>query len=315
MLLQVLWRPDVVWGVEPALMCAPSVLLTARLSGAGAWLHVQDFEVDAAFDLGLVRAPWLKSWVLGFERFLMNRFDKVSTISANMLALLLDKGVPLPRTELFPNWVDTAVIKPLTKDPSANLGFVGRGYRAEWGVSDEAVIALYSGNMGEKQGLEMVVEAARRLTAHNDICFVMCGEGAAYGRLRQMAEGLTNILWMPLQPFERLNELLNAADIHLLPQRASAADLVMPSKLTGIFASGRPVVAAAEPDTAVYEAVKGRGLVVQPDDVDRFFAAILDLAGNTTERQKLGQAARDYAIKNLDKDVILVRFEKALMHL
>jgi len=161
----------------------------------------------------------------------------------------------------------------------------------------------------------MVIEAARRLADRIDIIFVMCGEGAAFGRLRQMAEGVTNIRWMPLQPFERLNELLNAADIHLLPQRGSAADLVMPSKLTGIFSSGRPVVATAEPSTAVFDAVEGRGLVVPPDDVDKFGAAILELAGDPGQRQRLGQAARDYAVKNLDKEVILTRFEKTLMDL
>lgn len=313
MLRQVFWRPDVVWVVEPALMCLPAALLTARLSGAKAWLHVQDFEVDAAFALGLVRLAWLKKLVLLLERFLMNRFDRVSTISSNMLALLLDKGVSLRRSVLFPNWVDTAEITPYINSLPRNKGAHAQGYRSAWGVANDTAIALYAGNMGEKQGLELVVEAAEKLAQREDVCFLMCGDGAAYGRLRQMATGLTNIRWIPLQPYERLNELLNTADIHLLPQHPSAADLVMPSKLASIFASGRPVVATAEPGTAVYKVVAGRGLLVQPGDVEQFVKAILELVENPTKRRALGQAAHTYAVKNLDKEVILTRFAKMLI--
>ena len=83
MLRQVAWRPDVVLAVEPPFFCAPQAWLTARLSGAQAWLHIQDFEIDAAFDLGLLRADWAKRWVLSFERFWLRRFDRISTVSEN----------------------------------------------------------------------------------------------------------------------------------------------------------------------------------------------------------------------------------------
>lgn len=107
------WRPDIVWVVEPALMCAPMAWLTARLSGAKAWLHVQDFEVDAAFELGLIRSDALKKVVQAVESFLMNRFDKVSSISSAMVARLQEKGVAPDKIELVPNWVDTAEICPI----------------------------------------------------------------------------------------------------------------------------------------------------------------------------------------------------------
>jgi len=81
MLSQCFWRPDVVMVVEPALMCAPQALLVARLSGARGWLHVQDFEVDVAFDLGMIRDGWLRKFVSGIEQWLMRRFDRISTLS------------------------------------------------------------------------------------------------------------------------------------------------------------------------------------------------------------------------------------------
>jgi len=305
-LLHALWRPDVVWVVEPTLFCAPAAWLVARLGGGRTWLHIQDFEVDAAFELGLLRSPILRNWIGYLERWWMNRFDRVSTISANMLARLHTKGVEVERMVLFPNWVDTKSIFPSSEE---------NWVRKELGLGSEVLVALYSGNMGDKQGLEVIVAAARILVHQPHICFVMCGNGVARTHLEKDAEGLTNIRWLPLQAAERFNDLLNAADIHLLPQRANAADLVMPSKLTGMLASGRLVVATASLGTAIAEVVVGRGVVVPPEDPAIFAQAILRLAGDSDLRKRLGAAARKYAVDNLDNEVILRQFEKELLSL
>ena len=103
--------------------------------------------------------------------------------------------------------------------------------------------------MGYKQGLECIVDVAKQLQANSNIIFIICGDGAAREMLEKSADGLQNIQFLGLQPLEKLNQLLNTADIHILPQRADAADLVMPSKLLGMMASGRAVIATANPDT------------------------------------------------------------------
>jgi colanic acid biosynthesis glycosyl transferase WcaI len=306
MLLQVRWQPDVVLVVEPPLFCAPIAALTARLSRGRAWLHVQDFEVDAAFDLGLLQSQRLRRVVLAVERWVMRRFDKVSTISGRMLQRLEAKGVTDSQRVSFPNWVDTDLIYPMNH-PSP--------FRDELGIGPQDVVALYSGNMGQKQGLEIVIEAARILASENNVRFVLCGQGAAYARLREMAEGLANIIWIPLQPMERLNELLNLADIHLLPQSADAADLVMPSKLTGILASGGPVIATAAEGTEVWSVVEGRGINTLPGDVSAFVDGILSLARDPERRAALGQSGRVYAEEYLGRDKVLERFEAELLRL
>ena len=238
---QLLWRPQVVWVVEPALFCAPAAVLLARLSGAKAWLHVQDFEVDAAFSLGLLRGARIRALVTKAESWLMRRFDVVSTISKRMHELLLRKGVPAPQAKLAVNWVNMASFAlPSTAGVAA--------YRQELQVPPGAVVALYSGNMGGKQGLEVLAEVARLLAQQaGQVVFVFCGSGAGRADLVARCQGLANVRFMDLQPLERLPDLLATADIHLLPQRADAADLVMPSKLTGMLASARPVVATAHP--------------------------------------------------------------------
>ena len=303
MLYHTIWKPDVVLAVEPPFFCSYQSWLAARLSGAISWLHVQDFEIDAALDLGILKVAWAKRMIYGVEKWILRRFDRVSTISGRMLGRLDTKGVAPVKQFLFANWVDTNQIKPLERESP---------FRSELGIRSDEIVALYSGNMGEKQGLETVIEAARSFSRTMPIRFVLCGQGAAYTRLRMLAEGLKNIIWMPLQPAERLNDLLNLADIHLLPQRADAADLVMPSKLTGIMASGRPVVATANEGTEVWSVVQGRGITVATGDDRAFVAAVAALAKDPARRALLGAQARKYSVEHWAKEQVLNAFEAAL---
>jgi colanic acid biosynthesis glycosyl transferase WcaI len=300
------WRPHVVIVVVPTLFCVPNVLLAMAGSSAKRVLHVQDLELDAAFDLGLIKREEARSLALKVERSLLRRFDRVTSVSRRMLKRLSAKGVESDRLTLFPNWVDTDQIKPA---PGASF------FRCEWGIKPRSIVLLYSGALGEKQGVEILFQAAQRLEANPSIQLVVCSAGPAFKRFRNEYSLLSNVIWHDLVPENRLNDLLNLADIHLLPQRADAADLVMPSKLTGMLASGRPVIATAVEGTQVAEAVEGRGIVVPPGDVDGLVGAVERLAADASFRQSLGEAARKYALENLDKKLILKRFEEDLVSL
>lgn len=299
MLWQVSWRPDVVWVVEPPLFCAPTAVIIARLTGARAWLHVQDYEVDAAFALGLLKGELSRRMVSALERWIMRGFDRVSTISDNMMTLARKKGVRPDRLTYFPNWIDLEAITPV-----AGLN----PYCAELGIPEDAVVALYSGNMGGKQGLEIMAAAARLLAPEPNLHFVFCGNGAGREELVRHCADLENVHFMDLQPFERLNDLLGMADIHLLPQRADAADLVMPSKLTGMLASGRAVVATAGEETGLGKVVRQCGVAVPPGNAEAFAEAIRMLACDPARRQALGRAGRVYAEEHFGRDAILTRF-------
>jgi len=295
------WRPDVVLVVAPAFFCAPGAWLTARLCGAKAWLHVQDYEIDAAFDLGLLKGKALRGLVTTVERWLLRRFDIVSTISQRMVERAIAKNVAPERAVLFPNWVELDAIAP--------GGAATNRYRAELAIHENAIVALYSGNMGAKQGLEILSEAARRCP---QVQFVFCGNGAGRADLEARCHTLANVRMLDLQPAERLGELLTCADIHLLPQRADAADLVMPSKLTGMLASGRPVVATAHAGTEVAKVAEGCGIVAPPEDAAAFAAAITVLAGDSERRAALGMAGRRYAEEHLGLGAVLGGFEARL---
>ena len=328
MLHSLAWRPQLVINIAPTLASAPGAWALARLSRARCWLHIQDFEVDAAMDMGIVHAGLLRRFALATERWLLRRFDRVSTISSRMLDKLSAKGVPPQRQVFFPNWVDTDAIRPLI-EPSP--------YRAELAIPADAVVALYSGNMGLKQGLELLGEAARALSPASlplppagegarradgvsscsapDLYFVFGGEGPARAMLEQACAGLPNVRFLDLQPTERLRDWLGLADIHLLPQRADVADLVMPSKLTGMLASGRAILATALPATGVAQAVASCGLVTPPGNVEAFVAALRELTADAGLRTRLGHAARKQALATLSRDAVLNAFEQQLHRL
>lgn len=291
-------RPQVVITVAPALLGVFTAWLAAKLAGAKLWIHVQDFEVEAALATGLLPrnglpariASWLEAWLLRLG-------DRVSTISPQMCAKLIDKGVAPARVLEVRNWADSR----WAPDAAG-----AEAIRADWGLGARKV-ALYSGNIARKQGIEILVEAARLLQHRDDLAFVICGEGPNRVELERLAAGLPNVQLHDLQPAEKMGAMLTMANIHLLPQIAGAADLVLPSKLTNMLASARPVVATTEPGTGLYDEVDGCGTVTPPGDAAALAAAITALADDPERCAVLGSAARERAEQRWMKDAIIDR--------
>lgn len=300
-------RPAVIMLVVPTLVCAPAAILVGKLLRIPIWLHVQDFEIDAMHAMGIASTgSWARRLSLSIESWLMKRFDRVSSISPNMVSRLLTKGVQPQRAIEFPNWVDVTMISP---QPT---GRMDNPVRLKLNLPDDAVIVLYAGNMGQKQGIEVVLDAARSLSGHPRLRFVLAGAGAALDGLKQQAHGLDNVQWLPLQPLELLNDLLNMADIHVLPQRADAADLVMPSKLTGMLASGRPVIGTADAGTQLGDVLNACGVRVPPGDATALAQALAALADAPDERARLGSKGRQHALDHLSHTAVLTAFEGQL---
>lgn len=303
------WRPAVVFAVAPATFCAPVAWLAARLAGARAWLHVQDLELDAAFKLGFLKGPRLQRACRALERRLLGAFDRVTTISRRMLRQLACKGVELPLIGLLPNWVDLSALQPLAEAPAAAR------LRASLGIGAAQKVLLFSGTMNRKQGLEVLVQAAEQLQARADIVFVMCGAGEMRAGLQAASANLANVRFIDLVPAEELGALLTMADVHLLPQLRNAADLVLPSKLGGMLASGRPVVAAADAGSEIATIVQHCGLRVEPESAAGFVQAIITLCDDDTRRLDLGVTARVLAESTLGVEAVLNRLDAELQAL
>lgn len=300
------WRPDIVISVVPTLFGAPGALLTARLARAKSLLHIQDFEMDAMLGLGMGRDGGVGASI---ERWLMRRFSAISTISYSMVERAEAKLGSGRKALFFPNWVDIDFVKP---GPTGDL------YRQLWGIPPQTKVVLYSGNMGRKQGLEIVLEAAAALKGEEDVLFILVGAGAAAENLRKAAEAraLSNVRFYPLQPYEQLPELMALADVHLVVQRRGAADAFLPSKLTTILAAGGNALVTAEVHTELgrlCEKHPGIAVRVEPEDAARLTETLRGmLALVDVEHRRHNAVARAYAEQNLDKQRVLERFEADL---
>ena len=271
--------------------------------------HVQDLQVDAALDLGMLPSalgPVLRT----VERLQLRCATLVTTISFGMRQRLLAKNGARHGVALFPNWTDVSAMAP----------YVGENpYRSEWGLTSHDVVMLYSGNLGAKQGLDDLLHAAAHLRDQTHLHWVIAGQGADRVALEALAEelDLPRMHFLDLQPKERLAEFLSAADIHLLPQKQSAGDLVMPSKLLNIFAVARPVIVAAERDTELERVVRrsAAGLVVPPEDPAELAQAIRVMSSDAVMQKWAGNNGRQFVSAVLDRPHVLGAMSRTLTKL
>lgn len=298
-------KPDVIVAIAPTIMTGIAVQVAAKLTGAKTWLHVQDFEVEAGFATGQLGSDGIAGrTAMWFSRRMMKSFDRVSSISSEMVRKLLTNDVKPENAVELRNW---ASIEKVSVQSASS-------YREEWGITTPYV-ALYSGSIAKKQGMTMLIDVARELEAANLVTLVICGNGPERAELEEMASGLRNIQFRDLQPFDRLGDLLAVASVHLLPQKRDAADLVLPSKLGNMLASGRPIVAGASIDTAIWREIEACGIAIEPEDAAAMAAAISSLVPDTARCTTLGREARKRAETHWAQAAIIDQFEAALSDL
>jgi colanic acid biosynthesis glycosyl transferase WcaI len=299
-------RPDVTIVVTPPLPAALPILLIARLRGSRSIVHVQDLQPDAALDLGMLKPGVFARTLFAIERWTYRAAHVVSTISFGMMGRIASKGVPTEKLIMLRNWADDDLVRPLPRETR---------YRSDWGLDGKFVV-LYSGNLGRKQGLGSLLDAAGALRDRPDIAVVIVGDGAERADLEAAAAsaGLTNVQFRPLQPMEALPELLATSDVSVIPQVANIEHLVLPSKLGNMLASARPAVVAAGPgsDLAMMIEAGDCGIVVSPGDGEALARAVLRLADDPEECARLGRNARQTMERQLSKAAVLGEFQRWL---
>jgi colanic acid biosynthesis glycosyl transferase WcaI len=271
------FRPHLVAAVDPPALCLPVLRLAARRAGAASWVHVSE---GAALTDALGK-----------------RFDHVSLAGIDAAERLAAAAISAPRGFALPSWIDTRRIHPL---PEAGA------LRDSLGLAADAVVALYAGSLEPRQGLDALVDAARRLPPNGAVVVVLAGRGPAWSGLA----AATHALPLRLLPWPRaanLNGLLSLADIHLLPGGLAAHDPLFPAKLAALLASGRPILAAGAVPPTLDQAVTQASA-----DGDGIAAAIVDLAAAPRERRRRGIAARQTAQDYHDKERVFRQVERVL---
>jgi colanic acid biosynthesis glycosyl transferase WcaI len=292
---------DIVICVSPPLQLGVTAWLIARSRGARLVLHLQDLVPDAALSVGMMGEGRAVRLARRLEHFAYSRADLITVISEGFSDNLIDKGVPTEKLRLVPNWVDTSKFNAAA-DPAV---------RAALGAQNGETLVLHTGNMGAKQGLETVIDAAADL-AHDNIVLALVGDGNHRKPLEARASrlGLTNLKFLPLQ--DDLPATLAAADVLVLSQRKRVLDSVAPSKLLSYMASGKPIIAAASELSEAARLVRaaGCGVVVPPEEPTALAAAVLELHRRPEDWHTLGVAGRCHVNEHYERSDVLGQWSK-----
>lgn len=281
-------------------------LAVARLHRAPLLVVSEDVFPEIATELGRLTNPLLVGLLGRLVGFYLQRADRVVAIGERMRERLIAKGASPERISVIPNWVDTKAIVPLPRenDWASQHRLTGR------------FVVMHSGNVGHAQNLDALVRAATFLRDLRDLRIPVVGFGARHAELRTLAKRLEAdaVRFLPYQPREVLSQSLGSAHLHYVGLAKGLSGFVVPSRLYGILAAGRPVLVAADPDseTARLVAEVGCGIVLPPDRPDLVAGAIRDAHEGLLDLDGMGRRARAYAEREADREVALGRYRRLI---
>jgi colanic acid biosynthesis glycosyl transferase WcaI len=300
-LYQMKWKPDLVICVAPNLLGAIIPVIVGKIIGAKTWLHIQDLEIDAAERLGMIKSKLLLKLLHKIESIFYNNFCKITTISEGMKDQLLSKGVDKSVVSLMPNWANLNEIYPIDKNHPSVIAYINH-----LKLPQDAKIALYSGSISEKQGLEELILAFKDLT-NEEILILICGNGPNLEKLKKLAEPNKKIKFLDLVPKNELNLLLNIADVQLLIQKNEIDDQVMPSKLANMIAVGRPIIVIANESSNISTLItkQNLGIAVPPNKLGSLVETIQAITNNNHMQLEIAKNCSKYSQEHLSIDQIL----------
>ena len=257
-----------------------------------------------ALELGIMKRNSITRLLYKIESALLRNATKVSTISPAMRTKVCQKGVTNENVILCPNWSNIKHIKSASRQ---------NRFREIHGVASNEFLVMYAGAMGEKQGIELILYAAKKLNDIKNIKFFIIGNGGNRTNLEKLASQLSlkNTTFLDIQPLDYLSDMLCSADVHLVVQKKEASDFVLPSKITNIFASRRACIVTAEASSSLGSLIleNKTGVLVNPDDSTALADSILKLRADPRLSKELGENARKFAENSLDIDSIMKNFE------
>jgi colanic acid biosynthesis glycosyl transferase WcaI len=289
---------------SPPLPLAMATLILAGIRGKPAVLNVQDIFPQSAIDLGVLKNPWLIWFFKSLEAFVYRHFRLTIAHSEGNRRYIISRGGQPRRVATIPNWVDTEAINPEAKTNSL---------RAALGLEGHFIVS-FAGIMGYSQDLGTIVEAAALLKGHQNIAFLLVGDGVEKPRLQQIAQEskLTNVHFLPMQPKEEYPKVLAASDLCIVTLRKEVRTPVVPSKILSIMAAGRPVLASLplEGDAPRLLAEAQCGVCLPPGNPELIADAILNFYQDSRLGEEMGVKGRHYAVQHLSLQACVVQLEK-----
>lgn len=253
-------KPDVVIGVIPSLSSGVLAARVARRHGAPLSLWVQDLMGRAASQSGMAGGGSVARRTASIEGWVARQAGTIGIITEGFRPYLLQHGVSEETIHVIGNWSHIE-----------RSAFGKKEARSMLSMLDGGAICMHTGNMGLKQGLDTLIEAARCSWKRDDnLSYVLLGDGSQRSYLESLASDLPNVRFIDPVPSADYPTYLAAADVLILTQRGSVVDMSLPSKLTSYVAAGRPVVAAVSHDSEAARFVRRlpHGHLALPDDAE-----------------------------------------------
>lgn len=293
---------DAVLAMSPPLTLGLTGWAVAKRRKAPLVFNIQDVYPDVAIELGALTGKRAIAAAHRLERICYARSDAITVLSNDLKDNLTAKIGDPAKIHVIPNFVDTETIRPGDRD---------NAYRTEHGLTGKTVV-MYAGNVGLSQSFELILAAATALSYEEDIAFVINGGGSALDEFKAKAAGLGNMVFVPMQPVERLGEVLAAGDIHLVPLKRGLARSSVPSKTYSILAAGRPVVASVDDGSEVVRILEGAdaGIAVPAEDPEAFTKAIRSLLDDPARASAMGANGRRFVESWASPAAVAGRYEE-----
>jgi colanic acid biosynthesis glycosyl transferase WcaI len=299
-------RPDVVVCMTDPPFIGAAAQLVARRFRVPLVAISQDVFPEIAVRLGRLRNPIVIGVLGGLIASSLRYADRTVVIGDTMRRRIVAKGVDPARIRVIPNWGDAQRITPQPRDNawSRSHGLTGR------------FVVMHSGNVGHAQDLDSLIRASTLLRDLEDLRIVIVGSGARHDELIALAERLeaASVEFLPYQPREELSDSLSSASVHFVGLARGLAGFVVPSRIWGVLAAGRPVLAAAEDEseTALVVRETACGIVVAPGDPFRLAEAIRACHDGVHDLEEMGRRARAYAESEADREIAVARYRQVL---
>ena len=295
-------RPDVVVALTDPPIIGLAAWLASRRFGAPLVMSFQDLFPEVTALLPDFHSNTINNWLQRTNQFLVRRAARNIALGETMRQRLIEnKGAPPETTIIIPSWADTTAIAP---GPKRNAFSIAHR------LADKFVV-MHSGNIGLSQSLDTVIDAAASLRDLPDLHVVFQGEGVKKADLqaRVAALGLTNVSFLPFASRDALSESFAAADVFIVSLQRGLAGYIVPSKLYGVLAAGRPYVAAVEStcEVAALTRAHGSGLIAEPDDAADLAARLRQFYGDRALTARCGRQARAAAL-SFDRRLQVARY-------
>lgn len=298
------WRPDLLLVTSPPLGLAASGIALSRLWRVPYVLHVADLQPDAALELGMLAQGRFVRTLYRLEAAAYRNATLVSTLTAAMRRRIVAKGVAPEKVALFSDWADPQLFSIAPPEES------------QAATRKSPFTATHFGNMGVKQGLDVMLEAAKLSRDDSGVVYLLVGDGAARPNLESKVRelNLPNLRFLPLQTHDRFLGLLMQADVGLVTQQRTVADIVFPSKMITLLAAARPVIASVGAGSEVARIINesGAGITVAPENPRALADAVMRLRADRALLARMGRAGRAYAVDRWERESVLKATERKL---